>query len=64
MVTDDDRCQIVDRAGRLRGRPWGGWAVQDGTRDAAAVRRYGKKRAGRELDGRTWDQYPNAVVQA
>ncbi len=23
--------------------------------------RLGKKRAGRELDGRTWDQYPRAV---
>lgn len=25
---------------------------------AAAIRRWGKKRAGRELDGRTWDQFP------
>ncbi|MFI0453704.1 DUF5131 family protein [Actinomadura sp. 6N118] len=25
-----------------------------------AVRRWGKKRAGRELDGRSWDQYPDA----
>ena len=24
----------------------------------AAIRRWGKKRAGRELDGRTWDQFP------
>lgn len=27
-----------------------------------AMRRVGKKRAGRELDGRTWDQYPEAVA--
>lgn len=33
-----------------RGHP--GWTV---------MRRVGKKRAGRELDGRTWDQYPEAV---
>ncbi|SHX95720.1 bacteriophage protein gp37 [Mycobacteroides abscessus subsp. abscessus] len=26
------------------------------------VNRVGKKRAGRELDGRTWDQYPGAVA--
>ena len=29
---------------------------RDGIRDARG--RFGKKRAGRELDGRTWDQYP------
>lgn len=28
----------------------------------ATMQRVGKKRAGRELDGRTWDQYPEAVV--
>ncbi|WP_100460689.1 DUF5131 family protein [Mycobacteroides abscessus] len=26
------------------------------------IRRVGKKRAGRELDGRTWDQYPESAV--
>lgn len=25
----------------------------------AAIRRWGKKRAGRELDGRTWDEFPS-----
>ena len=28
----------------------------------AAIRRWGKKRAGRELDGRTWDEFPKAVA--
>lgn len=28
------------------------------------MRRVGKSRAGRELDGRTWDQYPQAVATA
>lgn len=59
-VTDDDRCQIVDINGRLRGRPWPGWAIQDGTRDAVAMRKYGKSKSGRVLDGRTWDEYPVA----
>jgi hypothetical protein len=26
------------------------------------IRRWGKKRAGRELDGRTWDQYPDGAL--
>lgn len=29
----------------------------------AYMRRVGKKRAGRELDGRTWEQYPGAVAR-
>lgn len=28
--------------------------------ECAAIRRWGKKAAGRELDGRTWDEYPAA----
>jgi protein gp37 len=28
----------------------------------AAIRRWGKKHAGRELDGRTWDEFPKAVA--
>ncbi len=32
-------------------------------RRSYAVRRDGKKAAGRELDGRTWDEYPAAVGQ-
>lgn len=30
----------------------------------ATMQRVGKKRAGRELDGRTWDQYPELVTNA
>lgn len=61
-VTDDDRCQVVDMQGQVRGRPWPGWAIQDGTRDAAVMRRYSKKDAGRVLDGRTWDEFPLVSV--
>lgn len=41
-------------------KPWSLERVglPDGT---AAIRRWGKKRAGRELDGRTWDEFPKAV---
>ena len=30
--------------------------------EQAAMRRWGKKLAGRELDGRTWDQYPQTAA--
>ncbi|WP_369043434.1 DUF5131 family protein [Streptomyces sp. Midd1] len=38
-------------------KPWSleRCALPDGT---AAIRRWGKKRAGRDLDGRTWDEMP------
>ncbi|MFB7162281.1 DUF5131 family protein [Streptomyces sp. NPDC056242] len=41
-------------------KPWSleRCALPEGT---AAIRRWGKKRAGRELDGRTWDETPKAV---
>jgi protein gp37 len=31
--------------------------------EAAAIRRWGKKRAGRELDGRTWDEFPAPITE-
>jgi protein gp37 len=40
-------------------RDW--WNLED---PHAFVMRYGKKRAGRELDGRTWDEYPAVVSHA
>lgn len=30
--------------------------------ETAAIRRWGKQAAGRELDGRTWDEFPKAVT--
>lgn len=40
------------------------WSLERGglPDGCAGMRRWGKKRAGRELDGRTWDQYPTAVA--
>jgi protein gp37 len=40
-------------------KQWGEWAPIN---DRDTMQRVGKKRAGRELDGRTWDQYPEAVA--
>jgi protein gp37 len=36
----------------------GDWGVGDHEQGWAQMHRVGKKRAGRELDGRTWDEYP------
>ena len=55
-VTNESRVQIVSADGELLGRPWHGWALT--TSGAEVVRRYGRRLAGRELDGRTWDEYP------
>jgi hypothetical protein len=59
-VTNEDRVQIVSIVGEHLGRPWRGWKIQDRTRDAEPMRRYGKKAAGCELDGRTWEEFPVA----
>jgi protein gp37 len=56
----DQRCQVIDPSGKILGRPWCeverlATAERAG---CAVVSRVGKKAAGRELDGRTWDEYP------
>jgi protein gp37 len=40
-------------------KQWGEWAPIN---DKGTLQRIGKKLAGRELDGRTWDQYPESVT--
>jgi len=39
-------------------KPWSLERDPDNAHYTGALRRWGKKRAGRELDGRTWDQWP------
>lgn len=45
-------------------KQWGEWAPRDGASSGEypTMDRIGKKAAGRELDGRTWDEYPQAVA--
>nr|WP_253872997.1 DUF5131 family protein [Mycobacterium gordonae] len=50
--SDAVRIAVVGRGAAAPEGPW------------ATMRRVGKHRAGRELDGRTWDQYPQAVTHA
>lgn len=43
-------------------KQWGEWAPTEG--DSVQVTRVGKKAAGRALDGRTWDEFPNFEVSS
>lgn len=40
------------------GEPVGAWWAPDCLDEPVVYRKVGKKQAGRELDGRTWDEYP------
>ncbi|MFI6296795.1 phage Gp37/Gp68 family protein [Nonomuraea sp. NPDC050790] len=60
-VTNEDACQVVSREGELLGRPWGGWGLTHP--DAVVMRRYAKGQAGRLLDERTWDEFPDTMSQ-
>lgn len=60
LYSTDDRHHVVMPDGRDRGTPWSGWGIDQP--DAEVMERVGKKRAGRELGGRTWDEYPQAVT--
>jgi protein gp37 len=55
LVTDKDRCQLVDLDGQLRGRPHDGGEAVDGLEP---MRRYHKTAGGRVLDGSEWDEFP------
>ena len=60
-VTEGCRhCYAESIAARFSGEgmPYDGLAKRVMRPDGATVRRVGKKRAGRELDGRTWDEAP------
>jgi len=39
-------------------KQWGEWISKKQNAEPSTVHRRGKKKAGRELDGRTWDEYP------
>ncbi len=56
VYSTDDRHHVVMPDGRDRGTPWPGWRINQPA--AVVMERVGKKAAGRQLDGRTWDAYP------
>jgi protein gp37 len=47
---------------RATHKPWSGERRELEGESQASIRRWGVKKAGRELDGRTWDEYPAAVT--
>lgn len=51
------RDQCVKAGVAFHFKQWGDWAPVDVT-----MRRLGKKHAGRELDGRTWDEVPEPCI--
>ena len=66
-----DDCERAQVAFNLK--QWGDWvsvSEVEGDRphhtfeDGSTVRRVGKTRAGRLLDGRLWDKFPNMARQA
>jgi protein gp37 len=48
-----DQCEVTGTSFLFK--QWGAWSPMD---PADTMRRLGKKAAGRELDGRTWDEFP------
>lgn len=44
-------------------KQWGEWAPAEVDTEFNSVTRVGKRSAGRVLDGRTWDQYPQGVAR-
>ncbi|RSN12844.1 hypothetical protein DMB42_11745 [Nonomuraea sp. WAC 01424] len=56
----DDRHHVVMLNGMDRGTPWPGWGLDQP--DAEVMERVGKKAAGRVLEGRTWDEFPQEVL--
>jgi protein gp37 len=53
---DTTHTRLLGPDGQLHGAPWTGWARE--RPELEPVRRLGRKRAGRQLDGRTWDEFP------
>jgi protein gp37 len=61
----NDRDRVVTYDGKVRTWPeWReqGYAVGAGHARPVAMHRAGKRNAGRELDGRTWDEFPQSAV--
>lgn len=57
----DDAGDWVENFMKLSHAPWSVERAPQAPDIAEGVRFWGKKAAGRELDGRTWDEYPEAA---
>lgn len=61
MYQDDDD-QWHENFMKLGHQPWSLSRGDDTPPYAQGMRKWGKKNAGRELDGNTWDQYPDTTA--
>jgi protein gp37 len=57
---DTIHCVLVNRRNGNTSPVMGGWGKWSDCEDWATMRRFGKKIAGRHIDGQLWDQYPQA----
>jgi protein gp37 len=55
---DTVHCLLVNRRTGLARYLAEGWGLWSDAADWECVRKFGKKAAGRVLDGRTWDEFP------
>ncbi|ORV13539.1 phage Gp37/Gp68 family protein [Mycolicibacterium canariasense] len=58
----DDHGDWVENFMELSHKPWSVERAPEAPSLAEGMKRWGKKAAGRELDGRTWDQFPEPLT--
>lgn len=52
----------IEHVMEMSHKPWSVERAPEAPSNAEGIRRWGKKHAGRELDGRTWDEYPETAA--
>ncbi len=58
----DDSGAWVEHVMEMSHKPWSVERAPEAPQHAEGIRRWGKKAAGRELDGRTWDEFPGTTA--
>lgn len=58
----DDSGAWVEHVMEMSHKPWSVERAPEAPQHAEGIRRWGKKNAGRELDGRTWDEFPGTTA--
>lgn len=58
----DDSGAWVEHVMEMSHKPWSVERAPEAPQHAEGIRRWGKKNAGRELDGRTWDEFPDTTA--
>lgn len=58
----DDGGAWIEHVMEMSHKPWSVERAPEAPPNAEGIRRWGKKHAGRDLDGRTWDEYPGTTA--